>query len=153
MTDRMLPDDWMAQIKSVYPNRRGEQGWAKLRTIIPRRIAEGHDFETMLKGAANYRRHCEQKGDIGGEFVKRAETFFGPGLYFEEWAEMDLRTPHQIAQDAKWADLEGRARAMGFNTVDRSRGYEVALRAVEQVERENERKMLERTGLKLRVVG
>lgn len=89
---------------------------------------------------------------IGTPYVKQAATFVGPDCWFEEWAEMDLRTPQQIAQDARWADLEARAVRLGFTTVDRQRGYDVALRAVEQAERENERRVVDRAGLRLQVV-
>ena len=48
---------------------------------------------------------------------------------------MDLRTPAQIEADKQWADLEARAKKLGFTTVDRSKGYATALYAVEQEER------------------
>lgn len=147
-----LPADWFEQFKAVYPKRTGDQGWVKVRKLVPRRIEEGHEWGTILRGAQNYQVHCSRLSIISTAYVKQACTFVGPDCWFEEWAEMEMRTPAQIAQDAKWAALEERARALGYNTVDRSRGFDVALRAVEQAERENERKVLAQAGLKLRVV-
>lgn len=147
----MLPADWLEKIREVYPKRQGDQGWAKVKKLVPRRIDEGHEWETILRGVTNYRVHCGRQQLIGTPFVRQCATFMGPDLWFEEWAEMDLRTPHQIAQEAEWADLEARATALGFTTVDRSRGLQVARAAVERAERENMRKVTE--PLKLRVVG
>lgn len=90
----------------------------------------------MLKGAQNYRIHCGRKQIEGTEFVMMAKTFFGRDMHWVEWAEMDLRTPHQIAQDTEWEALEARAHALGFRTVDRSRGLTVARYAIEQAERQ-----------------
>jgi hypothetical protein len=145
----MLPADWFEQLQGIYPKRQGDQGWAKVKKLVPRRIDEGHEWNDILKGATNYRIHCGRQQMIGTPFVKQACTFVGPDCWFEEWALMDLRTAHQIAQEAKWEALERRARALGFTTVDRQRGYDVALRAVEQVEAENMRRVTEPLRLKV----
>lgn len=148
----MLPPEVLQQIKAVYPKRSGAQVWTAVERLVARHLSEGHDIETMIRGAENYRIHCARKNMERTEYVMQARTFFGRDQHWIEWAEMEMRPPAQIAQDAKWAALEERARALGYNTVDRSRGYDVALRAVEQAERENERKVLAQAGLKLRVV-
>lgn len=147
----VLPTDFLDQLKAAYPKRDGAQGWA----AIPRLFAAytmPDEWQTILLGTQQYAIHCGRKGMVRTEYVMQARTFYGRDRHWEEWAEMDLRTPHQIAQDARWADLEARAVRLGFTTVDRQRGYDVALRAVEQAERENERRVVERTGLRL-VVG
>ncbi len=140
------------KLKAVGPTRRGSHVWKAVERLVARHIADGEDFEQMVLGWQNYARHCRQTGSEGTEFVMMARTFFGRDMHWLEWAELDLRTPAQVAQDTKWAALEDRARALGFNTVDRQRGYDVALRAVEQAERDNARKVVQQVGLKLQVV-
>lgn len=143
----MLPENWLEQLKNTYPKRSGDQGWADVRKQVARRIEEGHTFETILRGAQNYAIHCGRKQYVGSEYVKQCATFVGPGLWFEEWAGMDLRTPQQIADETRWQHLEDRARALGFQTVDRVRGYSVALAAVEAAERQRDGEIVR--GLKL----
>jgi hypothetical protein len=139
------------KLKAVGPRRRGSHVWKAVERQIARHLIDGEDFEQMVLGWQNYARHCKQTGSDGTEFVMMARTFFGRDMHWQEWAEMDTRTAYQIAQDLEWEGLERRAKAMGFNTVDRSRGLSVARAAVEKAERETMRKVTE--PLKLRVVG
>lgn len=131
----MLPDNYFDQLHPIYPRRDGGQGWADGRKQCVKRDAEGYAFDVMLQGVTNYRIYCGRKGYIGTSFVMQFATFMGPGLWFEEYAQMDLRSPHQIAEDEKWRALEDRARTMGFQVVDRSRGYHIAEQAVIAAER------------------
>lgn len=140
------------RLKAVGPKRRGSHVWKAVERLIARHVEDGEDFELMVTGWQNYARHCRQTHSDGTEFVMMARTFFGRDMHWHEWAEMDLRSPQEIALDAKWAALEVRARRLGFNTVDRSRGYSVAERAVEQAERMAERRVVEQAGLRLQVV-
>jgi hypothetical protein len=137
------------KLKAVGPRRRGSHVWKAVERQIARHLTDGEDFEQMVLGWQNYARHCRQTGSDGTEFVMMARTFFGRDMHWQEWAEMDTRTPRQKAEDAEWADLERRAKALGFNTVDRSRGYAVARHAVEEAERANERKVVEPLRLKV----
>ena len=130
----MLPDDWLEQLKLTYPRRNGDQGWGKVRSLVPREISKGATWERMLKGAQNYAKHCQKAGNLGTEYIKQAATFFGRDQWFEEWADMDLRTPAEIALDKQWAALEARARALGFKEVDRSRGLATAEYAIKAEE-------------------
>ncbi len=139
------------KLKAVGPTRRGSHVWKAVERLIARHLSDGEDFEQMVLGWQNYARHCRQTGSEGTEFVMMARTFFGRDLHWQERAEMDVRTPYQKQQDAEWAALEARARALGFNTVDRSRGLSVARAAVERAERDGARKVAEPP--KLRVVG
>lgn len=152
MQNTELPEDWFEQIRSSYPRRDGGQGWPIARRKIEGALAGGAEFGRILAGTRNYASYCKRTGKVGTEMTMQAQRFFGPGLYWDEYADIDGRSPQQIAQDAKWEGLERRAKALGFTTVDRQRGYDVALRAVEQAERENERRVVERTGLRLQVV-
>lgn len=143
-----MPPDYLAQLRGLYPKRDGAQGWS----AIPRLLSAyttPEEWPTILFGTKQYALHCGRKGMVSTEYVMQAKTFYGRDRHWAEWAEMDLRTASQIAQDAKWEGLERRARALGFNTVDRARGYDVALRAVEDAERTNERALLNRTGLRV----
>lgn len=131
----ILPDDFLDQFRAAYPKRQGDQGWVKVRKLIPRRVEEGHDWATILKGAENYRIHCTRQQMIGTVYVKQACTFVGPDCWFDEWATIDMRTPAEIALERDWADLEARAIALGFREVDRSKGLSVVRYAIEQRER------------------
>lgn len=140
------------RLKQVGPKRRGSHVWVAAQRLIERHIEEGADFEQMVKGWENYARHCKQTRSDGTEFVMMARTFFGRDRHWEEWAEMDLRTPAEIAQDRRWADLQVRAERMGFTTVDRSRGFDVARNAIESEERKRASNVLQLAGLKARGV-
>jgi hypothetical protein len=138
-----LPTDWFEQLRAAYPKRDGGQGYADGRKQLLKRFDEGHTFETVLQGIQNYAIFCGRKQMVGTSYVMQFATFCGPGLWFCEYAEMDIRSPAQKLQDAEWQDLEERARQLGFTTVDRSRGITVARIAIEQAERANERKVTE----------
>jgi hypothetical protein len=149
MQNTDLPEDWFEMVKAAYPKRDGGQGWPIARRKIECALADGTDFERILLGTRNYAAYCKRTGKVGTEMTMQAQRFFGPGMYWDEYADIDARSPAQVAQDAKWEGLERRARALGFNTVDRKRGYDVALSAVEQAEKKNERAVIERAGLRL----
>ncbi len=130
----MLPPDYLKQLKEAYPKRDGNNVWSAVPRLIAT-YAPDADWNEMLLGTQNYYRHCGRKAMIGSEYVMQAKTFYGRDLHWQEWATLDLRTPQQIAEDTRWRQLEDRARALGFTTVDRVRGYSVALSAVEAAER------------------
>lgn len=142
-----LPSDWIEILKTSYPKRDGDQGWIKVRSLVPRRIIEGHSWDVILKGCRNYALHIRRKGDEGTEFVRRASSFFDQYALFAEYADMDMRPPAEIAQDAKWTALEARAKALGFTTVDRSHGFSVAETAVLEKEREAQQRAWRDRGL------
>lgn len=128
--------DWQ-EMRKLYPNRRGAQGWAPARTrIVPARLAEGHTWEQIKQGAWNYNILCGRAGKKGTEYVMQFRTFVGPDLWFIEFAEMDVRSPAQVAADAEKVELMERALALGFRDIDWSRGIPVVRRAIEQAERE-----------------
>ena len=68
------------------------------------------------------------------------------------WPKEEMDHINGVRDDDRWANLERRAAALGFSVVDRARGYDIALRAVEQAERANEHAVVQRAGIKLRVV-
>lgn len=146
-----LPADFLDQLRATYPKRDGAQGWSAIPRLFAAYTAPG-EWETILLGTKQYALHCSRKGMVSTEYVMQARTFYGRDRHWQEWAEMDMRSPSQIAADAKWDGLERRARALGFTTVDRLRGYDVALAAVEKAERDNERRVIDRAGLRLQVV-
>jgi hypothetical protein len=77
-----LPKDWRQQLQKVYPKRRG-QGWVNAGKQIAKQLVSGESFEEMLIGADNYRRHCA----VTGEFVRMAQTFFGPNMWWTEYLD------------------------------------------------------------------
>lgn len=134
-----IPDDWLDQLKAAYPARRGGQVWPAVIRLVTRHFEDGCEFEPMLKGAQNYRTYFARRGELGSEYVMMARTFFGRDMHWLEWAEMDMRTPAEIALDAKWEALEARARALGFKEVDRSRGLATVEYAIKH--QEDQRKL------------
>ena len=104
-----LPDDWLEQLRTNYPRRNGAQGWAALKRLVPRAIAEGSTFDELLTGAKAYKLYNDRIGKTGTEFVKTAEVFFGRGEWWKEYAEM--------ATSERADNLKTRARALGFGKV------------------------------------
>ena len=102
----MLPNDWRQQLMKVYPKRKG-QGWVKAGKQIEKHLANGEDFEEMLRGADNYRRHCAESG----EFVRMAQTFFGPNMWWLEFEDDDTAenaiTLDDTAKDCGLVRAEG----------------------------------------------
>lgn len=108
-----LPEDWFDQLKAAYPKRDGGNGWPLARTKAQSALNAGAEFERMLLGVQNYAKYCQRKGWIGMDLIQQAKTFFGPGQWWEEYADMDVRAPAQVAADAKLATLQARANALG----------------------------------------
>ena len=70
-----------------YPKRDGGSNKQAALKAWRARIATGKVADAMIAGVMRYAKYCEAKGNTGSQFVKRAETFFGPDLHFEsEWA-------------------------------------------------------------------
>lgn len=57
-----LPDNWFDQLKAAYPKRDGGQGWPIAATKAAASIANGVEFERILKGTRNYAEYCKRKG-------------------------------------------------------------------------------------------
>jgi len=116
------PDDYLDQLKRAYPARLGHQNWERLRTLIPRlHFTWGEAWERLLLAATNYRTLMERTGKTGSEYVIAAAKFYDDrDRIYAEYADMDMRTPEQIAADRQWTTLEARAAAVGHQ-VDRSR--------------------------------
>lgn len=129
-----IPADWLDQLKAAYPKRAGGQGWAKVAKLVPKLIEDGHSWETILQGVRNYRTLCSREQKLHTPYVLQARTFFGPDLWFEEYAELDVRTPAQKREDAEREALTMRAQALGHKEVDWSRGTEAVRLAVELAE-------------------
>jgi hypothetical protein len=149
-----FPIDYMAQLQGIYPERLGDNGWHKVRMLIPRLGSWGYAWATILKGAQNYRLYCDQKGSTGSDFVMKASHFFDDReCLFAEYAAKDYRSPKLKAEELEWIALEDRAKVLGFTQVDRARGLAVARFAVEQAEQRKAAEVLQLAGVKLRVVG
>lgn len=136
----MLPDNYLEQLKAIFPARDGDNGWFHVRTLIPRALSAGARWDRILAGTQAYRTHCDRKGLTGTEMVKQARTFFGPAQYWEEWA--DMKPPvsaHERAQAAQWAVLRARQAAIQFRdpaAVESPDVYETMLRQAERECRE-----------------
>jgi hypothetical protein len=95
----MLPQDWRQQLSKVYPKRNG-QGWQNAKRQIIKHLEEGESFEEMLTGADNYRRHIAESG----EFVRMAQTFFGPAMFWTEFQE-SVVAENEVTLDDEAGDL------------------------------------------------
>lgn len=144
-------ENLVEKLRALYPKRDGAQGWSAVQRLLNAYTVET-EAETIIAGTKQYAIHCGRKAMTGTEYVLKAQTFYGRDRHWLEWSEMDLRSPSQIAADSQWATLETRATALGFTTVDRSRGMDVARRAIEQAEAAASRDVVARAGLNLRVV-
>lgn len=127
-------DELIRKLKALYPKRDGGLGWGVVPRLLEKALANGADVERIELGTANYARHCQKKGIAGTEFVQQARTFYGQGQWWEEWADMDTRSPAEIALDKQWQALEARAKALGFKEVDRSKGLTVVEYAIRKEE-------------------
>lgn len=147
----MAADDLIAQLRALYPKRDGAQGWSAVQRLLNAYTVES-DSDALITGTKNYAIHCGRKAMVGTEYVMQARTFYGRDCHWREWSELDIRSPAQKAQDTAWEQLQARAEALGFTTIDRSRGLDVARRAIETEERNRAGQVLAATGLNLRVV-
>jgi hypothetical protein len=112
----MLPVDWLEQLRAEAPARLGHHGWEKLRVLVPRLVFTWHiPWETILKGVRNYRLMNERMGKIGSEFVMpMAKLLDDRERLFMEYAEMDMRSPVEVAADRAKQALVLRAAKVGF---------------------------------------
>ena len=88
-----------------------------------------------MAGAKNYRRHCDRAAKSGTEFVQQAQTFFGRDAWFDEWAEMDPRTPAEINAEKRMAVIVSRGTSAGFRapyTGELPEQYESSLKDFER---------------------
>ena len=98
-----LPEDFLDQIKAIYPSRSGGQGWPNTRKAIMRHVKNGTSFEDIIAGTKKYAAWCDATGKTGTELVKMAQTFFGPG----EWWGEDYDLPVSSCRYdglRKWAE-------------------------------------------------
>lgn len=79
-----LPKDWRQQLLKAYPKRNG-QGWMRAKAQIERHLQNGESWDEMVLGANNYRKHIA----VSGEFVRMAQTFFGPNMWWLEFLESE----------------------------------------------------------------
>ncbi len=110
----MSTDELMKRLRAVYPKRDGGHGWGVVPRLIEKAVANGADVERIEQGTKNYAVHCRKKGMVGTEFVQQARTFYGQGQWWEEWADMDMRTPAEKAAETAKAAVVQRAAHVGF---------------------------------------
>lgn len=109
-----IPADWWDQLKAAYPQRAGHQGWVAVRMLVPRRMTEGYTWERILAGTKAFAVHAQKTNQAGTAFIPMAQTFYGPNAYFEEYADMDTRSPAQIASALRMGAALKRAIGLGF---------------------------------------
>jgi len=82
----MLPNDWLKQLKLVYPKRGAGQGWGKVKKLVHILIEDGESWEDILAGAKRYGDYCRATNE---QYVRMAQTFYGP----DEWWQEDYELP------------------------------------------------------------
>ncbi len=130
-----LPAEWFEQLRAAYPKRDGGQGWPIAATKAMASIANGADFARLLLGTKNYAEYCKRKGKVGTELTMQAQRFYGPGQDWDEFADMDMRTPAQIAAERAREALLQRAARVSFrppNPGEPDFRYEQALKEAER---------------------
>jgi len=65
-----------------YPKREGNNPKGSAFKAWNARLNNGHSVEDLIEGVRRYARFCRAKGQIGGQYVKQAATFFGPDEHF-----------------------------------------------------------------------
>lgn len=79
-----LPDDWLPQIKAIYPKRQGGQGWGALERLLKSHLSQGITWEEIMAGTRSYAAWVQYSGKAGSELVKQARTFYGRDAWFLE---------------------------------------------------------------------
>jgi hypothetical protein len=143
-----IPEDYLDQLKKIYPSRQGHQGWEQVRVLVPRLcFTWSIPWETVLQGTKNYKATCDAAGKTGGEYVMSAAKFYNDrDRLVCEYAEMDMRTPQDIQAEAKWTELDARAAALGVS-LNRDQGYDYALQGLVDAERKALNKRWEAAGM------
>jgi len=132
-----LPEDWLEQLKALYPRRSGGHGWGALPRLIRKALASGATWESLLQGTKSYRGYCDREGLTGTNFVKQARTFYGSDGWWQESYEPEAKPklPAQIALERRWQALRDRADLCGFRgptPLESADVYETQLRFAEQ---------------------
>ena len=142
-----LPSDWFQQIQAEYPKRLGHNGWESVRVLVPRLVFTWKEpWERVLKGVQNYRRMCDTEGKTGSGYVMAAKAFFDDRERLVlEYADMDMRTPAEIAEEAKWNALKDRAATLGVAI--HSHNFRAAEQIVNDAERDAQQRAWRERGL------
>jgi hypothetical protein len=104
----------MQRLKTAFPKRDGAHGWGAVPRLLEKALACGSEMDRIELGTKNYAKHCQRKGMLGTEFVMQARTFYGRDQHWEEWADLDLRTPAEISIETARVALIARAARIGF---------------------------------------
>lgn len=85
------------QAWSEYPKRAGGNPKSGAWKAWQARIRDGANPDDLLAGVARYRSFIVATGKLGTEYVKQAQTFFGPDKHFSE----DWKLPPGMAAGAR----------------------------------------------------
>ena len=100
---------WIADLKTIYPERAGDQDWPRALRNGAKRIKEGHTPEQFLDGARRYAAYVRATGKERTEFVKQAASFIGSGTskpFLDAWTP-----PATKADNRTRSNLEAAAEA------------------------------------------
>ena len=85
MSQSNLTDEQKEQLRSVYPKRSGNN-WVQTRKLIDKHLYGGRaTYEEILEGTRQYAGYIagqEDKPRWRREFIKLAQTFYGPGQHW-----------------------------------------------------------------------
>lgn len=134
---KSFPEDWLKQIKDLYPRRSGGQGWGALERLMGKIEVQGSQWSQVMEGVRSYRAYCDREGLTGTHFVKQAKTFFGADGWWQESYEPEAKPklPAEIALERRWQALRDRADLCGFRSPDPLESadvYETSLRFAER---------------------
>jgi hypothetical protein len=127
----MLPDNWFELLKNEYPKRPGGQGWGSVKKLVPRAIQSGATWDEILAGTKAYKKWVQSSGKAGTEYIRMAQTFFGPGEWWAEEYEVEAEVVktdwNAVAEDLgipvrqEGEEMEAFRRRIGVATVAKER--------------------------------
>jgi hypothetical protein len=94
------------EFKIAYPKRDGGQGWQRANELFTELVESGDaDAETLITVARAYGEAMKRCESYGTSTVKQAQTFLGPGNWWQE----DYSEPERPLSEDEKADLLRRA--------------------------------------------
>ena len=77
-TPSLVSDAMWSTFKDLYPDRRGNQYWAKARKHAEGLLKANVEWSDIMAGVRRYRAQCEATGMVGSEKIKQAQFWLAP---------------------------------------------------------------------------
>lgn len=117
------PNDWLEQIKAIYPKRSGPMRWPRVFLPVRRALMET-TWDDLIKGVHRYAAYIQASGKAGSDFVTTPENFFKDEIYLEDLVYAIPKDPklveyeaHASAQRAR-VEAEAQAERVSYTPLD-----------------------------------